>query len=157
VSISNYCPPQGLTAYLIGIQAGSIFVDAAARAFIHRDFKSMNLDEEDTAGYTKAGVEHFAELVKPNFNGTEGTLDIKIGARKLNLPRINVQGGRMKVSGYVFCLIVSTKQLTKSCTISKTVKSFFDVCVDQILRSAVSQSQGVPTPVSPTNIGATNR
>jgi hypothetical protein len=65
----------------------------------------MSLDEEDADAFTKAGVGHFAELVKPNFTGAESTLDIKIGARKLNMPRINVQGGRMKVSGYVAWLI----------------------------------------------------
>ncbi|KAF8597354.1 hypothetical protein BDV93DRAFT_499702 [Ceratobasidium sp. AG-I] len=109
------------------IQAGSIFVDQAAESFIRSRLEGKELDEEDIEAYVKDGMEHFTNIVKPNFTGAEPVLDIKIGKRRLNIPSINVQGGRMKLAGNI-------------------VRSFFDVCVEQILASAALQAEGVRSP-----------
>ncbi|KAG9097686.1 hypothetical protein FRC06_007290 [Ceratobasidium sp. 370] len=80
------------------VQAGAIFVDDAAERYLRLQFENAGLDEDDVDTYTRDGLDHFISFVKPNFNGTEETLDIKVGKRKLNLPSINVQGGRMKLA-----------------------------------------------------------
>ncbi|KAG8739930.1 hypothetical protein FRC10_004991 [Ceratobasidium sp. 414] len=80
------------------IQAGAIFVDDAAEQYLREQFEDAGLDDDDVDTYTKDGLDHFTSFIKPNFNGTEETLDIKVGKRKLNLPSINVQGGRMKLT-----------------------------------------------------------
>ncbi|KAG9119606.1 hypothetical protein FRC07_005309 [Ceratobasidium sp. 392] len=109
------------------IQAGAIFVDDAAERYLRQRLESAGLDEDDVDAYLKDGLEHFASFIKPNFNDSEDVLDIKIGKRKLNIPTIGVQAGRLK--------------LAKS-----TVKSFFDCCVERIIGSVALQSSGVDSP-----------
>ncbi|KAG9120352.1 hypothetical protein FRC07_004191 [Ceratobasidium sp. 392] len=109
------------------IQAGAIFVDSAAQAWLSQRFRSAGLDNDDIDSYTNDGLEHFAHFTKPNFNGTEDTLDIKVGKRKLNISSINVQGGRMRLA-------------------QSTVKSFFDGCVERIIGSVALQASGINNP-----------
>ncbi|KAG9087693.1 hypothetical protein FRC06_002420 [Ceratobasidium sp. 370] len=105
------------------IQAGGIFVDHAAEAYLRQRFKAC-ADVED---YTMNGLESFASQTKPSFKGTEDTFDIEIGGRRVNLPAMGVRGGHMKLN-------------------LSAVKSFFDICVERIVESVSAQSSKVDTP-----------
>ncbi|KAG8794422.1 hypothetical protein FRC12_024574 [Ceratobasidium sp. 428] len=109
------------------IQSGAIFVDSAAEGWLRQRFRGAGLDQDDIDACTADGLDHFINFTKPNFNGTEDTLDVKVGKRRLNVASINVQAGRMKVA-------------------KSNVKAFFDECVGPIISSVTSQSSGVYSP-----------
>jgi len=110
------------------IQAGAIFVDEAVECYLSQQLGSTeDLDEGEVESHVKDGLEEFINFTKPNFDGTEGILNIKVGKRKLNMPSINISGGRMKLAGSI-------------------VKSAFDGCVGRILDSIASQASGVVSP-----------
>jgi hypothetical protein len=66
------------------------------------------LDEDDIEACTKEGLSQFINFAKPQFDGTEDTVNIKVGKRRLNKPSIHIQAGRMKLTGCV-------KYLSRSC------------------------------------------
>ncbi|KAG9085842.1 hypothetical protein FRC06_003426 [Ceratobasidium sp. 370] len=110
------------------IQAGAIFVDDAFEGFMAWRLGTVDLDEEDAESYTKDALENFTNFIKHNFDGTDDIRDIKIGHRRLNVPTIGIQSGRMQFPGSVIRLI-------------------FDGCVDRIITSVSTQAQGVESPV----------
>jgi hypothetical protein len=71
------------------------------KSYLSQRLGSAELDEEDVESYTKEGLEEFINFAKPKFAGTEDILNIKVGKRKLNVPSININGGRMKLMGFV--------------------------------------------------------
>ncbi|KAG8737817.1 hypothetical protein FRC10_007780 [Ceratobasidium sp. 414] len=81
------------------VQAGAIFVDDAFEDYMRWKLRAADLDEEDVESYTEGALENFANFIKHSFNGTEETLDIKIGHRRLNIPSFNIQSGRLKLPG----------------------------------------------------------
>ncbi|KAG9078562.1 hypothetical protein FS749_009399 [Ceratobasidium sp. UAMH 11750] len=109
------------------IQAGAIFVDDAFEDYMRWKLRGADLDEEDVDSYTKDSLESFTTFIKHNFSGTEETQDIKVGYRKLNIPDIGVQSGRLRLPG-------------------STVKWIFDSCVSRIIASVSSQALGVESP-----------
>lgn len=83
---------------MIGIQAGSIFVDDAASRYISgiisraaNSGNSIDIDKDEA-------LHDFSNYVKPSFTGTEDTLSLKVGSRRLNRPQLSINGGRMKLT-----------------------------------------------------------
>lgn len=83
---------------MTGIQAGSIFVDDAAGRYINilisraaTSGSSVDIDVEEA-------LYDFSNYVKPSYIGTEESLTIKVGARRLNRPEMGITGGRMKLT-----------------------------------------------------------
>ncbi|KAF8597350.1 hypothetical protein BDV93DRAFT_596755 [Ceratobasidium sp. AG-I] len=109
------------------IQAGSIFVDDEASSYINRLISRANSSGDSVDIDTEEALHDFSRYVKPSFNGTEDSLSLKVGNRRLNRSQMGISGGRMKLTGTV-------------------VKSFFDACVIPILASVATQANGVNSP-----------
>ncbi|KAG8724428.1 hypothetical protein FRC09_018716 [Ceratobasidium sp. 395] len=109
------------------IQAGSIYVDDVFENYLVWKLREADLDDDDIDLYSKDALENFVDFIKPGFSGAEKTLDLKIGYRKLKIPEIEVQSGRMKVPKPI-------------------VKTSFDSCVNRIIPSVLAQAQGVESP-----------
>jgi hypothetical protein len=110
---------------LSGIQAGAIFIDDAVELYLSRRLESADLDEEDVEAYTKEGLDQFINFAKPKFGGTEDIVNIKVGKRKLNVASINIQGGRMKLTGCVTSLL----HLYSSESVFRCFKSYSEIGV----------------------------
>ncbi|KAG9081457.1 hypothetical protein FRC06_005550, partial [Ceratobasidium sp. 370] len=81
------------------IQAGAIFVDDAFKSFMDWRVSMVDRKEGDLEGYKEEALENFMNFVKHDFDGTEETLDVKIGNKKLNIPSIDVHSGRLQLQG----------------------------------------------------------
>ncbi|QRV77747.1 heat shock protein 70 kDa 12A [Ceratobasidium sp. AG-Ba] len=106
------------------VQAGAIFVDAAAEKYLHNTLTSASLGWEDVQDYTARGIKDFESVAKRNFcNATEDKM-VEIAGTRFNNTSIRTRRGRMTIPGPV-------------------IKSFFDVCVDDISASVDQQIQGL--------------
>ncbi|KAF8597346.1 hypothetical protein BDV93DRAFT_596743 [Ceratobasidium sp. AG-I] len=108
------------------IQAGSIFVDAKAERYIKRLIGRASASGDNIDVDTEHARREFSMHVKPGFSGSEESLSVKVGNRRLNRPQMGIGGGRMKLT-------------------STVVKSFFDTCVTPILASVAMQADGDST------------
>ncbi|CAE6493330.1 unnamed protein product [Rhizoctonia solani] len=106
------------------VQAGAIFVNAAAEQFIQRTLREAGLREEEVQDYTKRGIQDFENSLKRRFSGGTETKNIQVGMSRVNHPRIGIRRGLMALEG------------TK-------VRQFFDICVNEITASVDQQLQGL--------------
>ncbi|KAG8717707.1 hypothetical protein FRC08_006899 [Ceratobasidium sp. 394] len=105
------------------IQAGAIFVDDAAENYLRAVFMNASLSREDMQEYTTRGVKDFENAAKRNFLDVAKDQMIEIAGPRVNIPSIRARRGRMTIPGAI-------------------VKSFFDVCVDEIMASVDEQIEG---------------
>ncbi|KAG9103546.1 hypothetical protein FRC06_010031 [Ceratobasidium sp. 370] len=105
------------------VQAGAIFVDAAAEKHLMNVLTNASLDREDIQDYTARGVKDFEAVAKRSFRDPAEDTTIEVAGSRYNNPSIRTRRGRMSLSGTV-------------------VKSFFDVCVNEITSSVDEQIQG---------------
>ncbi|QRV92570.1 heat shock protein 70 kDa 12A [Ceratobasidium sp. AG-Ba] len=106
------------------VQAGAIFVDAAAEKYICSTLTNASLGWEDVQDYTARGMKDFESVAKRNFcNITEDKM-VEIAGPRFNNSSIRTRRGRMTISGAI-------------------VKSFFDICVDDISESVDQQMEGL--------------
>ncbi|KAG8792445.1 hypothetical protein FRC12_006092 [Ceratobasidium sp. 428] len=106
------------------VQAGAIFVDAAAEEYIRNVLQDSALGQEDIQDYTARGAQDFESTAKRTFcNELEENM-VEIAGPRFNNSSIKVRRGRMTISG-------------------KIIKSFFDSCLDEITSSVDQQMQGV--------------
>ncbi|KAG8717674.1 hypothetical protein FRC09_013911 [Ceratobasidium sp. 395] len=102
------------------VQAGAIFVDAAAEKYLRAVFTEASLPYEDIDDYTARGVKDFEHSVKRNFCDSAGDQAVEITGSRINHPSIGIQSGRMALSESV-------------------VESFFEDCVNEITASVDDQ------------------
>ncbi|KAB5593094.1 Heat shock protein HSP70 [Ceratobasidium theobromae] len=102
------------------VQAGAIFVDAAAEYYLHNTLSGAGLRRLDVEDYTKAGSRDFERHAKRTFADETKEYSIAIARSRFSNPKINVHRGHMKLPGSV-------------------VQSFFDLCVKEILASVDEQ------------------
>ncbi|QRV92561.1 heat shock protein 70 kDa 12B [Ceratobasidium sp. AG-Ba] len=103
------------------VQAGAIFVDAAAKSYLKEVLKNAGISPEDVEEYVSRGVKDFESNAKRAFrDATAGDLSIAIAGTRFNNPSIRAWRGRMNVPG-------------------DAVKQLFDFCLDQIIGSVESQ------------------
>lgn len=105
------------------VQAGAIFVDAAAEKYLQNILTNAALAPEDVHDYTNRGVKDFEGVVKRSFQDPTEDKSLEIAGPRFNNTSIRARRGRMIVPGAV-------------------VKTFFDICVDEILASVDQQIQG---------------
>ncbi|KAG8783944.1 hypothetical protein FRC12_019178 [Ceratobasidium sp. 428] len=105
------------------VQAGAIFVDAAMEKYLESVLKNASLGREDIQDYTARGVKDFESVAKRNFRDVAEDKMIEIAGPRFNNTSIRARRGRMTIPG-------------------ATVKSFFDVCLDEIIASVDQQMQG---------------
>ncbi|KAF8593415.1 hypothetical protein BDV93DRAFT_585597 [Ceratobasidium sp. AG-I] len=110
-----------------GIQAGSIFVDAAAESYISSLISQAEITGKSIDLDVDQALHDFSNYIKPGFSGTEDSLSVKVGNRRLNHPQMGIRGGRMKLT-------------------SSVVKSFLDVSAQKILASVASQASNINSP-----------
>jgi hypothetical protein len=89
----------------LGVQAGAIFVDAAARKYLHNILQNAGLAHEDVEEYVARGVKDFESNAKRAFRDTTVDQSIEIAGTRFNNTAIRTRRGRMNVSGYAFSLI----------------------------------------------------
>ncbi|CUA77246.1 Heat shock 70 kDa protein 12B [Homo sapiens] [Rhizoctonia solani] len=106
------------------VQAGAIFVNAAAEQFVKRTLSEAGLHQEDVEDYTKRGIQDFEKSLKRQFSGGTETKTIEVGMSRLNLPRIGIRRGHMGLEG-------------------AKVRQFFDICVNEITASVDQQLEGL--------------
>ncbi|KAG8740459.1 hypothetical protein FRC10_004286 [Ceratobasidium sp. 414] len=106
-----------------GVQAGAIFVDAAAEKHLTNVLTNASLDHEDIQDYTARGVKDFEAVAKRSFRDAAEDQTVEVAGSRFNNPSIRTRRGRMTLSGTV-------------------IKSFFDVCVNEITSSVDQQMQG---------------
>ncbi|QRV92563.1 heat shock protein 70 kDa 12A [Ceratobasidium sp. AG-Ba] len=104
------------------IQAGAIFIDAAAEKYIRDVLVKASLDEEDVNDYAGRGVKDFERSAKRNFCSPEEDKSIEIAGSRFNNPSIRARRGRMTLPGPI-------------------VKLFFDPCVNDIVASVDEQTR----------------
>ncbi|KAG8687807.1 hypothetical protein FRC09_013269, partial [Ceratobasidium sp. 395] len=105
------------------VQAGAIFVDGAARNYLNAVFTNASLSRDDVHEYTTRGVKDFENATKRNFLDETKDQMVEIAGPRVNIPSIRTRRGRMTMPGSV-------------------VKSFFDICVDEITASVDQQIKG---------------
>ncbi|KAG8695085.1 hypothetical protein FRC08_008054 [Ceratobasidium sp. 394] len=106
------------------IQTGAIFVDAAAENYIRDLLTKAQLPKQDVEDYTIRGVKDFNLALKRSFCDATRDEVIEIAGTRLHIPSIRTIRGRMTIPGAV-------------------IKSFFDVCLDEIMASVDQQIRGL--------------
>jgi hypothetical protein len=86
----------------LGVQAGAIFVDAAARKYLHNTLQTAGLAREDVEEYVARGVKDFESNAKRAFRDATVDQSIEIAGTRFNNVDIRTRRGRMNVSGYDF-------------------------------------------------------
>jgi hypothetical protein len=78
---------------LEGLLAGATNVDIAAAEFLARVFSGDNIAQKE---YKIRGTNDFVEYAKPKFGPGRNSLEIFVSDnRGLNLPTLDIKGGRM--------------------------------------------------------------
>ncbi|CAE7125177.1 unnamed protein product [Rhizoctonia solani] len=109
------------------VQAGAIFVDLEAERHLRKILSSVGLSEEDIKDYTKAGMKDFEAGAKRGFQDEAADQYITVGNSRFNNSSIRARRGRLTLSG-------------------TTMKSFFDICTDEIISSVDQQIDGLSVP-----------
>lgn len=81
------------------MQAGAIFVDAAAEYYLHNTLSGAGLRRLDVEDYTKAGSRDFERHAKRTFADETKEYSIAIARSRFSNPKINVHRGHMKLPG----------------------------------------------------------
>jgi len=102
------------------VQAGAIFVDAAAEKYIQTALRNASLSREDIQDYTARGVKDFEKVAKRNFRSEAEDIVVEIAGPRFSNSSIKARRGRMTIPGSI-------------------VKSLFDVCLDEITASVDQQ------------------
>ncbi|KAG8737713.1 hypothetical protein FRC10_007912 [Ceratobasidium sp. 414] len=108
----------------LGVQAGAIFVDAAAEKWLQRALTNVSLSRDDIQDYTARGVRDFEKVAKRNFRSEAEDIVVEIAGPRFSNSSIKARRGRMTIPGPI-------------------VKSFFDVCLDEITASVDQQIQDI--------------
>ncbi|KAG9125789.1 hypothetical protein FRC07_006216 [Ceratobasidium sp. 392] len=106
------------------VQAGAIFVDAAAEKYFRGVLTNASLGWQDVQDCTTRGVKNFEQVLKRSFCDATEDKTVEIASTRFNNPSIRTRRGRMTVSGAV-------------------VKSFFMNCVQEITASVDQQIDGI--------------
>ncbi|KAG8783942.1 hypothetical protein FRC12_019176 [Ceratobasidium sp. 428] len=107
------------------VQAGAIFVDAAAEKHLQSILNNASLNSEEIQEYTARGVKDFENVSKRSFRDPMEDSMVEIAGPRFNNPSIRTRRGRMTLPG-------------------TTIKSFFDICLDEITASVDQQIEGIP-------------
>jgi hypothetical protein len=69
-----------------GIQAGSIFIDAAAEQHIRNLLLDAHFEEEDIEEYVQRGMKNFEDAKKafPNADDTDGDVKVEVGSNRFS-------------------------------------------------------------------------
>ncbi|KAG9126356.1 hypothetical protein FRC07_003749 [Ceratobasidium sp. 392] len=102
------------------VQAGAIFVDAAAEKYVRNALNNVSLNSEEIQEYTARGVKDFESVAKRNFRNPAEDSMIEIAGPRFNNPSIRTRRGRMTLPG-------------------TTIKSFFEGCLEEIVASVDRQ------------------
>lgn len=105
------------------VQAGAIFVDAAAENYLRKALTNAGLDSSDVDEYTKAGVKDFEGFAKRAFSDETKEHSIAIAHSRFNNTSIKTRRGRMTIPG-------------------SAIKSLFDTCTKEIISSVDEQLRG---------------
>jgi hypothetical protein len=81
------------------VQAGAIFVDAAAENYLRSTLIRAGLSSNDVDEYCKAGIRDFEGYAKRIFSDETKDYHIKIGESRFNNSSIRTRRGRMELSG----------------------------------------------------------
>ncbi|KAG9103544.1 hypothetical protein FRC06_010029 [Ceratobasidium sp. 370] len=106
------------------VQAGAIFVDAAAEKYFQTVLRNISLSREDIQDYTARGVKDFEKVSKRNFRDETEDCVVEIAGPRFSNSSIRARRGRMTIPGPI-------------------VKSFFDVCLDEITASVDQQTEEI--------------
>ncbi|KAL5632455.1 hypothetical protein ACGC1H_005424 [Rhizoctonia solani] len=109
------------------VQAGAIFVDLEAERHLKRILSSIGLSDDEVKEYTKAGLKDFEAGAKRGFQDEETEQHITVASSRFNNSSIRARRGRLTLSG-------------------ATIKSFFDVCTEQIISSVDQQIGNLSVP-----------
>ncbi|CAE6461834.1 unnamed protein product [Rhizoctonia solani] len=105
------------------VQAGAIYVDREAKAYMEAAFRRAGRSDDDVSMYSKNGIRDFEAHAKRAFRD-EVDGQIYIGNSTLTLSPAGVRRGRMTIA-------------------KPSMKSFFDVCVKKILSNVDELLKGV--------------
>lgn len=81
------------------MQAGAIFIDAAAEKYLQNILTNAALAPEDVHDYTARGVKDFESVVKRNFQDATEDKSLEIAGPRFNNTSIRTRRGRMTVPG----------------------------------------------------------
>ncbi|CAE6499636.1 unnamed protein product [Rhizoctonia solani] len=109
------------------VQAGAIFVDLQAEGYLRRILQVGGLNQDDIVEYTSAGVKDFESGAKRVFKDEISDQSVVIAHTRFNYAAIRARRGRITLPGSV-------------------VKSFFDVCMKEIVCSVDQQLSGFNVP-----------
>ena len=70
----------------LGIQAGAIFIDAAAERYIRNLFLDAHFEEEDVEEYVQRGMKNFEDGKKafPDANDIDDNVKIEVGSNRFS-------------------------------------------------------------------------
>lgn len=83
------------------MQAGAIFVDAAAERYLHTTLANAGLIDSDVKECTKTGIKDFEGFAKRAFSDETKDYSVAIAHSRFNNPTINTRRGRMTLLGWV--------------------------------------------------------
>lgn len=106
------------------VQAGAIFVDYAAEKYLKAAFGNALMSREEIHDFTTRGVKDFENNAKRNFADPTKEQKIEVAGPRIVNSSLRIRRGRMSLPGAV-------------------VKSFFDICVEEIKKSIGQQIEGV--------------
>ncbi|CAE6420069.1 unnamed protein product [Rhizoctonia solani] len=106
------------------VQAGGIFVDATVQDYLRKTLTGAGYCESDVDDYSKAGLKDFENFAKRQFADQSKEYSIQLGRSRLNNTEIWIRRGHMTLPGTI-------------------IKSFFDICSENIYTSVDEQLQGV--------------
>jgi hypothetical protein len=84
---------------IIGVQAGAIFVDAAAKKYLQSVLTNASLAHEDIDDFTTRGVKDFESAAKRNFRDSGEEKSVEIAGPRFNNSFIRTRRGRMTLPG----------------------------------------------------------
>ncbi|KAG8753216.1 hypothetical protein FRC11_007606 [Ceratobasidium sp. 423] len=115
--------PGCVQRHTAGVQAGAIYVDRAAQAYMETAYKRAELSDTQNSMYCKAGIRDFEAFAKRTFrNRADGY--VNIGNMLYTAGSAGVRRGRMTIS-------------------TTSMKSFFDVCIKQIFANMDELIRGI--------------
>lgn len=109
-------------------------MDQALRQYLSEAFESSS--SFDAAGFRdliRDGVRDFQQHAKREFISYEQEVSIQVAWRNVNDVSLDISHGVMHLPGYVSMLFLTTVTDGESSPNSKTVHSFFSLCVDRMI------------------------
>lgn len=81
------------------MQAGAIFVNAAAERHIHNTLTNAGLSRAEVDDYTKAGVQDFEKALKRNFCDAADDKAVAVAGSRVVNTAVRIRRGRMTLPG----------------------------------------------------------